>query len=161
MNPECQREVLLMTEIDSVKGSEAIKILSICSHILDNNEYVKEVVKMLDNIFNSSDFDIAVEFAHCIFALSSLNKRMNYYKKVNGERTKYILYAILYEYLRKHQTDLLNKFDSKIRIMFNNCWELLSKSPHSLNIIKESWSSCIIRKSGWGCCASDDIHIVG
>ena len=160
MNSDLQREILLMAEIDgNIKGSEAIKILSICSHLLNNEQYVETLKNTLDNVLNTPDFDFKMEICHAVLAIIRVNKRTNYYKQISIDRMKFVLYAGLYGYLIKNQTDLLNEMSSmaELRLLYANVWSALQTDPRILEIAKESWGSCMSRLTGF--CKNDEIYI--
>ncbi len=160
MDSNLQREILLLTEDDGLKGSEAIKILSICSHMLKTEAYVTVVKNMLDNVFNSPDFNFMTEFGHVIKGIISLNRRANYYKMVSLNRVKYVLYAVFYNYLYHQQPDVLNSLDmGEFRTLYDNTWDLLKTEPILLQIAKEGCMNWFARCTGWECIQGDDIYV--
>lgn len=160
MQSEIQREILYMSEIDNQKGSEAIKVLSICANFLSNDDYVKKIKEDLDIIFDSPDFDILYDFSHIIMSVVRANKQANYYKDVKPDRMKYVLYSTIFNYLTKYKNELFNTIDiGKFRVLFNNSFELLEQSPLIMKIAKEGWFLCIGRILGINCITDGTIHI--
>lgn len=144
MDNSTQNEILLLTQIDNVKGNESIKILSICSSVLSSEKYVSSAVEALDNIFNSPDFDLTNEFTRVVVNIFNVNKKFNYYKEISTERTKYVVWGVFYHYLQKHQADFLNSHDMGVwRLLFANAWDLITIIPQTVKIDK---ASCIC---GW------------
>ncbi|MET0570932.1 MAG: hypothetical protein ABWZ79_05865 [Pedobacter agri] len=154
MDPTIQREILLITEIDNQKGTEAIKILSICAHVIDCNEYTLEVAQQLNTIFNQPDFNLFTEIGQVAMSLIKLNRRAKYYKDISIERMKYVLYSTLYHYMSKNQLSFFNSLDiGQFRILFSNSWELISVMPDLVQIAKRGFLSC------FSCCSGNDIKI--
>lgn len=161
MQSEIQREILLLSEIDEIKGTEAIKVLSICSHVLGCSDYEEKMTELLGHIFNSPDFDLMAEISHVVLAIVKFNQKTNYYKLVAVDRMKYVLYATLLHYMLKHNLDYFNNMDiGKFRLLYCNSWSLLSTDPKMVEILKETCVQCINRKTKWfSCCCDEDIHI--
>lgn len=140
MNSDIQNELLLLLNIDSVSpADEQIKILKICSDILNSQVYEQNIIKNLDEIFNQSDFNASTEFSRLIIAILNLNKEVEYYKNVNSTRMKYVIYCVFYSYLLKHQIDWINKQNiADIRLLYSNTWDLLQIVPDTIKIAKST-----------------------
>lgn len=140
---DIQRELLLLTEIDNINGSEAIKTLSICSNFLNCDEYMNEVNQLLDNIFVQQDFNLFTEIGHVISSLVRLNNRAKYYKEVPINRMKYVMYSAIYTYMIKNKLDFFNSLDIGLfRLCFSNAWLLVELLPQTVQIMKRSLFSC-------------------
>lgn len=149
MNSDIQREILLLCSIDQIKGSESIKIMSICSNFLQNEIYVEEIKKFFDSVFNSPNFDFVSELAPILLGLVNINKKVNYYKNISLDRMKYVLFSVLYQYISKYQVELLNHIDiGQLRILFSNSFDLIKLQPHFVNIAKKG-CSCLNNLFGW------------
>ena len=130
-----------------------------CSNVLSSDKYLKELIKILDNLFNQKDFDIYSEFSRLVLSIFNLNKVVNYKKEISEKRMKYITYACLYYYMIKHKTNWFNEQDhGKIRILFCNSWDLVSLIPETVKIAKTSCISCL-SECGWLGIKSNNIAI--
>ena len=130
--------------IDSVDGSECIKVLAICSQLLNSNDYVARVAKSLNGIFAQPEFDFMAEFGLVVQALIKINQSVEFYKEINVQRAKYVLYAVFYHYVYKNQLNWLNEQNiGTIRLLYSNVYDLLMVKSESLAIAKQGCLSCI------------------
>lgn len=151
MDSQIQQELILLLNIDNVEAKEQIKILAMCSNILSSNNYISELVKVLENLFNQQDFDIFSEFSRLVLSIFNLNKNVRYRKEITESRIKYMVYACLYYYMLKFKSSWLNQQDiGKIRILFCNSWDLVSLIPETIKISKEGCFNCLTKISWFG-----------
>lgn len=150
MNDQIHQELVLLMNIDSnVNSTSQIKILKICSDVLNCGEYVNKVTNSLNSMFNQPTFDANVDFSKLILSILTLNQDLEYYKDVNTFRMKYVIYGVFYAYLLKHQVDWINKTNiGDIRTMYNNCWDSLIVIPETIKIDKVSCLSCLGKSIG-------------
>jgi len=146
MNETIQSEIMLLLNIYEVKGNEQVKILAICSKILDSKEYMNKLKDSLNGVFTNSDFNFIIEFSRLINAIICFNGNLDFYKNVSQERMKYIIYCILFAYMLKYQPQTLNSIPSgELRLLYSNSIDLVLLLPETIKINKESCSSCLGR----------------
>ena len=140
---DIQRELLLLTEIDNISGTEAIKTLSICSNFLNCDEYMNEVNELLNNVFSHDSFNLFTEIGHVLSSLVRLNARAKYYKEVPINRMKYVMYSVIYTYMIKNKIEFFNLLDiGAFRVCFSNAWQLVELLPMAVQIAKRGLFSC-------------------
>jgi hypothetical protein len=156
MNEEIRNEMILMMSVnENIKGSEQIKIISVLSSMMSNVLYNYELKKALDPIISDEKFSLS-DVPKLILLIIDVNKKFDFYKVVNEERVKYILWGLLYSFLLKNHTDKLNLLGvSEIRILYINTAELLLLIPQSIKIQKENWGSCLGRSISFFKCLDD------
>ena len=143
MDTAQQNELLLLMNVDNLVGGEVVKILAICSNMLNDDTWTAQVKTQLDTLFATPDFDMSVEMAQLIKILLGLSTSISYYKEIALDRMKYVLYASLYNYLSKCQLDALNNVGVGVfRVMFINLWSILEVVPESVKIAKTTCCSC-------------------
>lgn len=139
MNENTQTEVLLLMNIDNLKGTEQVKILAIVNEFLNSVKYMNSVHNVLNNIFSQPDFDFKTELPKIVLNVIKLNTTVDFRKLVTKDRSKYLIYGILYHYLVKNQTDMINGINiSDLRLLFSNSWDLINVTTE---IIKKPWYS--------------------
>ena len=144
MNSDIQGELTLLMNIYDVKANEQIKILSICSKVLTNEEYIKSVKDLLNDVMKNEDFIFIIEFFRVISSLIHLNKNVSFYKEISEDRMRFVLYAVLFDYLLKNQANLINKLPiGQLRLLYCNAMDLVLMQPEFIKIAKKSVLSCI------------------
>ena len=142
MIDQVKYELEMLLNVDYVKGLERHKIEAICNDFLNKRVYLDEVSKSLDNLFSQPDFDFKSEVPMVLLNLIKLNDNVEYYKEITQGRSKYLIYTILFYYLIKNQTDIINSQNiGQLRLLFSNCWDLVSVV--GVHVIKRSHFSCI------------------
>ena len=151
MNSLIRDELLLMMNVfGNICDNDQIKIISACSKILDNETYITLAKGKVDKILNTPDFDITSDFSSLIFSLIELNSNFDFYKTLNCERMRVILYGILYALLTKSESNALSKIEiNKLRIIYYNSVQLILLDPQQIVMKKETVSGCIGRWFGW------------
>ncbi len=139
MNEEIHQEMVLLMNIYEVSANEQIKILALCSKILDSKKYVDKIKETLDNVFNGESFNFINEFSRLLLGIINVNKQVEMVKEVKEDRIKFLLYSILYSYLSKNQKNLLNATPlGDLRLLFCNSIELILLIPQTIKISKEN-----------------------
>jgi hypothetical protein len=136
MYSEIQTELVLLMNIDNIKANEQIKILAIISNVLANKEYLENVKNGLDKFFTEeSSFD--GEFSRLVMAIIELNQKCQYYKNIDFERCKFVIYSVLYNFLIKNKIELLCSIEmQKLRMLYFNAWDLIKIIPESVKVLK-------------------------
>lgn len=147
MNDDIDNEVCRLLRIDGVDGTESIKVMAICSQLLANGDYRRQVASTLDEIFNSPTFDFMAEFGLVIQSIIAMNKNVAFYKTISVSRMKYVLYAVFYHYAYKQQLEWLNQQNlGTIRLLYCNIYDLLMVRSESLQIAVAGCLSCLFPK---------------
>ncbi len=143
MNEQIRNEMILLLNIDGIKSDEQIKILSYVSSFLSSTEYFVEIKSVLNSIFAQPDFDIVTELSRLILNILTINKKCSFRKEIKANRMKYVIYAVIYNYMLKEQIDYLNKINiGTLRLMYCNCFDLLTIDFSSISIVKECGLLC-------------------
>ena len=156
MNDEIQNEMILMMGIYNIDGTEQVKILAIISKILANEEYTDKIKEQLNSLIND-DFNIINEFSRLISLIIQINRAIDTWKDITEERVKFIIYAIIFNYLFKNQPQILNNIPrGDIRLVYSNCIDLVMIIPQTLKIGKEGCCNFLGRKISWLSCIRGD-----
>lgn len=157
MQEQIKFELEMLLNSDNLKGGERNKIEAICNDFLAHNVYMNDVQRSLGVMFRHPEFDFKSEIPKVILLILSLHNQVDYYKEIKQQRSKYLIYAVLYNYLTKYQTEILNKQDmGQFRLLFSNCWDLLATNVNSIQ--KRPWFVTIFSKH-FRCCKSGKLSI--
>ena len=144
MNSDIRDEMILLLNIYEVEANEQIKILAICTKFLDSKKYVDEMKNVLDNVFNGENFNINTEFSRILLAMINLNRKVTFIKEVKEKRIKYLIYCVLFSYLIKNQSQIINTLSlGELRLLFCNAIDLILLVPETIKIGKEGLCSCL------------------
>jgi len=139
---------LVLNKIDNISENNAVKVMNLCSKIMDNIQYNTIVKNTLDTYFKMENFNMA-DFPRLMLAIIKLNEKLEYVDKITVDELKYIIYAVLINYLFNNQINFINTVSmDKIRITYFNCVELMIVMPNTIKISKEGCCSCIGRAVG-------------
>lgn len=150
MNSLIRDELLLILNVfGHYKGEDQITIISICSKLLDSEEYVSKVYEKLDDELKQPNFDVTTDFINLIVSIIDVNKCVEFYKKLKVDTMKICIYGLLYSYILKNNSDVLNKLEiHKLRILYFNTIQVLLVQPKTIEIAKEGLLSAIGRCIG-------------
>lgn len=138
MEESIQNELSMLMNVDSVSGTERNKIMAIANDFLNSTKYMTEIKYSMSKLFSLPDLDFKSELPKIVLNIIMLNNKVNYYKEIKQSRSKYLIYAILYHYLLKYQTEILNKQDiGQFRLLYSNCWDLIN--TNCVTIVKRHW----------------------
>lgn len=156
MNQDIQQQLQLLLGIDAICPKECVRILSICSQVLNTTNYILKLSSTLDPIFNDPTFDLVSEIAQIMLALVNMAQKCTYSSEIVTFRLKYVLWASLYYYLVNSQSDLLRMVDlGQIRLAFSNSFELLVVPVERVQIPQKTLCDSCLSCFGW----SNKIHI--
>ena len=153
--------ILILNVFGDIKEKEQIKIISVCSKMLDSADYVGKLNAKLDELVSTPDFDITTDFINMVSSILDVNKDVEFYKELSVERMKICIYCMLYSYLLKSdKNNSLNKIEiHKFRILYFNTTKVLMLKPKVMKIKKEGLISAIGRCIGIECLVGDNVLI--
>lgn len=151
MNEEIMNQLTLLLNIDKINPNEQIKIISICSDIISNDEYIKKLDQTIQSLISQPTFDIINEISQIIITMIKFNEQATYRKNVSVDRLKYICYSVLYVTLSKHKEVIKNIDVGLLRVVFFNAWSLLLIDPKTVLITKRKMIDCLL-----GCICGDE-----
>ena len=127
-----------------VGGTERNKIDAICNDMVCNKALMSDIQNVLLPLVQNKDFNIAKNIPSLITAILSVVKRVEYYKVVNEERIKYVIYCILLSALLKYYPNVLKTIEIEhLKNAYKECIDLVLLIPETIKVSKKSCLTCI------------------
>ncbi len=148
--------IILLTNYESIiNEDDQIRILAICSKFVNNQQYMDKIKDMLDAFFvDGREFNFWVELPKMISIIIEFNKTINSSKDIPIDFMKFVIYAVIYDYMDNFQSITLNKIDQgDLRICFYNVLAVLLTKPKKITVKKQTLLSVIFNL----CCGDDGV----
>jgi hypothetical protein len=144
MEASINEEILNLMNVYKVGGGERNKIDAICNDLVCNNALMGDIQNALHPLIDKKDFNIAKNIPSLITAILSVIKHIEYYKVVNEERMRYVLYCILLSALLKYYPSVLKTIELEhLRNAYKECIDLVLLIPETIKVSKKSCLTCI------------------
>jgi len=153
MNNDLIAEMTALLTNENILGDEQVKINALIGNFLNDGVYMYELTSKLDALINGRELDFLAEFPKMIMLIVELNKKVLFLSnKIDKDLAKYVIYGLIYNYLDKNHSKLLNQLNpGSLRIAFTNICEVLMVKPKKVNVKTQSFSRMLLN-----CICSDD-----
>lgn len=156
MNNTIRNEMIVVLGNEKVCADCQIRVLSNISKFLDNVDYSNKIKESLDLIVSRDEenMNFWVELPKMISIIININKaNVVGSTAIEVDYMKYVLYAVIYNYLETYHADILNKQNpGDLRICFLNILDILLTKPKNIQLNRETLfqmlSSCVCGPDG-------------
>lgn len=154
MNQEILNQIQLFCNVDTVDGTETVKITAICAQVLACKDYIDQLTSKLDTVFSAPEFDFTQDLPKILLLIIELCQNSTFYKDITTSRMKYVLYAVLYAYILLKQIKTIEA--GVLRVIFEGAWNLLNVDPKTIKIAEKTFIDCCA--TCLGCSSKIDIR---
>ena len=144
MDSKVTNELNNLFNKDTLSGTERTKIIAICNTLCHDGSLLSEIKNAITPVVEKEGFNIEKNISGVVSCIISIFTQVEFYKEVQTDRMKYIIYCLLISVLLKEYPKILEKVEiGTLRDLYDSVFEIVLIIPQTVKIAKSGCLTCL------------------